>query len=1820
MKKRSILFVLTTTMIVILSNVFICSADNIASGDCGEIAKSVIWELDDKGTLVIYGQGNMMDYKDGSPFDEYANQISSVEINDGVTSIGYNAFANCDGIYSVNIPGSVSFIPDGTFSNCKYITIYCINGSYAHEYAQLNKIPYKEIEGDEGGGDGGDDVQQPDLPNDINQETIVESGECGINGVNIMWCLDNKGTLTIYGSGSMTWYSPYDDSSYGFPDSPFTALKDDISRIDIREGVTEIGMGAFRKCSNVTEVSVPDTVVRVQDGAFSECSGLTSVHLPDGVVYIGNSAFYGCINLTTINLASISVVKFQSFDMCKKLSNVVIPDGVVRIEEGAFYGCQSLERIIIPSSVEKLGESAFSGCSNLKSINIPKLINSVPDNLFGDCVCLMSIELPENVTKIGFRSFANCENLESIDLPNNVTTIGAQAFNGCKKLKRISIPSSVNSIGYQAFQDCISLTSISLPKDITSINRWSFTGCTGLVSITIPSNVTDIELGAFSGCSNLSSISLPSNLKTIGNNAFYECSNLTSIDIPSGVTTIERCTFWNCTGLRNVTFRNGITSIEEYAFYKCSNLGNITFPTSLVSIEKSAFWGCSSFSNIILPNSVTYIGPYAFTGCSEMTVISIPNSVNSIDSTAFSHCGLLTIACDKNSTAHQFAVDNYFTYVFINASGRYNEIIDTTNLVAHGTCGSSGDSIRWTIDKNGLMRIYGQGDMVNATDNYVPGVGSTSKSPFNCSERGYLLKNAKKVVIENGVTSIGNAAFYLGENIVDISIPSSVTRIGHEAFEGCSSIKELIIPDTVKYIESLGVFSNCCNLERLKLPDTLESTTFSWNTFYGCKKLDNLVIPEGITTIDICAFVFDPGLTTIYLPLSLKKVSGGAFDLDWESIPDDANNLKDIYYRGSESEWNAISIGSKNDAVINATKHFNYGKGEYIGPDASSYSKFYNFNYNSGMASSSVVPVQFDAGIYEESGKLTTMNIKWGKSLFSNKSTDPNNDLAIAALILSANAYTQSLETETLKKLGFSYPEYYNYNGYDDINRVGNCIAYTTETINGKKTNIIVVVCRGSNDLQWDWASNVLQQAQGFRYAANDVKQDLNDYIESRKIDTSLPTKIFITGHSRGAAVANILGTDVSDITSKDNVYVYTYACPNTTTETNRKQYKNIFNILNYDDAVTAVPIMNVAGAKFGKELWFTKSATTNFDYYFTTLTGLQDPYYILHHPLSWCNGTFGQQWMFAFRNHSPAVYMSYLLGSGVNSGSKGNGNRTRIAVECPVDVLVYDSENSLIGKITNNVPDDDLMASGINTVVDGDKKYLYVPGDREVRVELVGTDSGDMTYSVQRIDPESNDVVTETEFSNVQLKNGKTMTSSVGEDIATEDIQLFVKDNYSVAAEIDSSGNESEVIFISFDTGKGSKIRDVSVPKGGTVDKLPSPILEGYEFDNWYTDKACSNRFSYDTELNESKTLYAAFRKAREVYGHYENLEYDGNVISAEFSYEYRDNDSPLFTVLYQNGEIIAINKTDPTANNDRIRIAMPIKNLYGAYELKAFCINSKGSVESAGEESEYDTMFQCDSIDSEILHLSSEGESSIQSLSNKGGSIIPSKTIVGDKEFAGWYSGGLLPQKCEVTVGSESGTNAYARWQIHEEHQHEWNSNYSVDTVATCTSEGSESIHCLTCDAIKEGSSRTITKTAHTYGSWTTTKVATELATGQKARTCSGCGKTETSTIAQLKPTLPAVTITKPATAKKAVVVKWKKVSKKNQKKIASIQIQYTTDKNFKKGVKSVTAKKRAASKKISKLTSKKKYYVRVRAYKKDKKGVHVSKWSAVKAVKTK
>lgn len=139
---------------------------------------------------------------------------------------------------------------------------------------------------------------------------IIATGVCG--DTDVEWSLSGNGTLTLSGTGSHGSYAPW-----------LTDYRNDIERVVIESGVTNVGYSAFGQCPNLENVTIADTVTEIDDYAF-----------------------YGC----------------------DKLSEVVIPEGVTSVGDYAFINCPSITEIVIPKSVTSLGTQAFKGCDSLTDI------------------------------------------------------------------------------------------------------------------------------------------------------------------------------------------------------------------------------------------------------------------------------------------------------------------------------------------------------------------------------------------------------------------------------------------------------------------------------------------------------------------------------------------------------------------------------------------------------------------------------------------------------------------------------------------------------------------------------------------------------------------------------------------------------------------------------------------------------------------------------------------------------------------------------------------------------------------------------------------------------------------------------------------------------------------------------------------------------------------------------------------------------------------------------------------------------------------------------------------------------------------------------------------------------------------------------------------------------------------------------------------------------------------------------------------------------------------------------------------------------------
>ena len=204
--------------------------------------------------------------------------------------------------------------------------------------------------------------------------------------------------------------------------------------------------------------------------------------------------------------------------------------------------------------------------------------------------------------------------------------------------------------------------------------------------------------------------------------------------------------------------------------------------------------------------------------------------------------------------------------------------------------------------------------------------------------------------IEDGIEIIGEMAFAYCPLVTSISIPDSVTNIGGGAFAECTSLASITIPDTVTDIGAY-IFEGCSNLETVILPQTM--TSIGYSTFAGCSSLTSITIPNSVTEIGVSAFSGCKDLVSITIPNRVNRICERAFyncnQLTSVTMPKsvthigeeafyNCDNLLDIYYGGTQVQWNAIDIGSGNQSLRYADIHFqSYADYEGITDDGYKY-------------------------------------------------------------------------------------------------------------------------------------------------------------------------------------------------------------------------------------------------------------------------------------------------------------------------------------------------------------------------------------------------------------------------------------------------------------------------------------------------------------------------------------------------------------------------------------------------------------------------------------------------------------------------------------------------------------------------------------------------------------------------------------------------------------------------------------------------------------------------------------------------------------------
>ena len=447
---------------------------------------------------------------------------------------------------------------------------------------------------------------------------------------------------------------------------------------------------------------------------------------------------------------------------------------------------------------------------------------------------IKKIVVEDGITRIGQYAFYGCNNVTSISIPSGVE-VGAYAFASCTSLTSASIPDSVTFVGLSwningtcyAFKDCTQLKTLVIGKNVNLSTQAAFMDCTSLSDLTIGRG-TVISSTAFKNDSAIKTLTIDTDTDW-AYNAFQWCPNIRTVNI-TGSGSFD-CVVYDGNGYRpwaysdkvsTVNVAEGVTGLDQGLFY-CANPSAIT--------------------QVTLPSTLTTIGRLCFYNSTKLQSITIPRSVTNIGTDAFG-----------NVNATFYVYENSYADTHLTNLGKTVSYIQSSDPGETGDSGTNGE-ITWTLNDEGLLVISGRGK--------VPGFGAD-----------YFKTKVIDLIIEDGITSIEDSAFWDFRILKSVTLPNSITSIGEQAFSGCYSLKSITLPNGITSIEE-RTFGGCDSLTSVTLPNGI--TSIGEYAFAGCTSLKSITLPNSITSIGERAFEACWSIKSITLPPSVTSIGVYAF-------------------------------------------------------------------------------------------------------------------------------------------------------------------------------------------------------------------------------------------------------------------------------------------------------------------------------------------------------------------------------------------------------------------------------------------------------------------------------------------------------------------------------------------------------------------------------------------------------------------------------------------------------------------------------------------------------------------------------------------------------------------------------------------------------------------------------------------------------------------------------------------------------------------------------------------------------------------------------
>ena len=699
----------------------------------------------------------------------------------------------------------------------------------------------------------------------------------------------------------------------------------DIDHYEIIQGTRVIANNAFL-ISQIKNINIPNSVTHIGDDAFGWCN-LHSITLPESIRHIDGNPFVGCRELEVTCHSPHFIVEGKAIYSQDKStlisfwgneSSVLLPQEVTHIGENAFSHCSSLCSISLPTNITHIGDMAFWCCSSLVSVSLNQGLTHLGNCAFGKCL-LNSITLPESLTHIEGNPIAGCLITQKVTSLSPHFIIEGDAIYSQDKTKLISyfghkssfiLPFGVTHIGYNSFFKC-HLHSITLPETLRQIDGNPFAGCEELevichsphfivegkaiysqdgtklisyfgngLSVSVKEGVTHIRDSAFWLNRNMGSIFLPSTLTHIDKRAFELCVNLQYIYLPERLTHFGNKAFWCCSiPILKFMVPCGETSrftkcleiitteeftVKEYDANDVDQSSKEQLTTHVTQDDisqgvkdrygviysqdgKRLLRGprCIDFTQYVILDSTKIIadkafGDYDWIVSSRLISVTIPSSVTHIGKQAFGSC---------SSTLQSVSLNEGLEYIgdwaFCYCSKLHSILLPKSLKQIDGNPFAGCKD----IEVNCLSpHFIVEGKAIYSQD------GTKLISCFGYS------------TVKEGVTHIGDSAFWGNQDMGSITLPSSVIHIGNGAFGDCTNLQSISLSKRLKYIGD-SAFSNCVSLNYISI--FYNVTHIGKRAFSSCRSIKSFTLSDSVIYIGENAFSAYPG-AKIFIPPGTK--------------------------------------------------------------------------------------------------------------------------------------------------------------------------------------------------------------------------------------------------------------------------------------------------------------------------------------------------------------------------------------------------------------------------------------------------------------------------------------------------------------------------------------------------------------------------------------------------------------------------------------------------------------------------------------------------------------------------------------------------------------------------------------------------------------------------------------------------------------------------------------------------------------------------------------------------------------------------------------